>query len=378
MSLSNIRIFEVTCKKDLRKFIHLPAKIHRNHSNWVPPIYMDDWLFFNPKRNEAFAHSSTILLLAEHQGEVVGRLMGIINHQYNRNRNINDARFCFLETYNDWGVASALLNKMEEWALDQGMERVVGPLGFSDKDPQGMLIEGFEEPNVIATNCNFSYLVDFVEKAGYQKELDLVVYKVLIPNAIPEFYLKVHERVLRNNVGLRLINLRTKSQIKPYVRPVLKLMNETFSEIYGFTELSVKEMDDFAQRYLMVLNPRFLKIVENEAKEIIAFILAMPDLSEGVKKSKGYMLPFGILRVLWAQRKTKQLNLLLGAIKPEFQNKGIDTMLGVSLLKEAQKAGMTHIDSHLEMETNLKVRAEMERMGGVVYKKFRIFYKKLR
>jgi GNAT superfamily N-acetyltransferase len=339
---------------------------------------MDDWLFFNPKRNEAFAHSSTILLLAEHQGEVVGRLMGIINHQYNRNRNINDARFCFLETYNDWGVASALLNKMEEWALDQGMERVVGPLGFSDKDPQGMLIEGFEEPNVIATNCNFSYLVDFVEKAGYQKELDLVVYKVLIPNAIPEFYLKVHERVLRNNVGLRLINLRTKSQIKPYVRPVLKLMNETFSEIYGFTELSVKEMDDFAQRYLMVLNPRFLKIVENEAKEIIAFILAMPDLSEGVKKSKGYMLPFGILRVLWAQRKTKQLNLLLGAIKPEFQNKGIDTMLGVSLLKEAQKAGMTHIDSHLEMETNLKVRAEMERMGGVVYKKFRIFYKKLR
>lgn len=377
MTVSSIKVFEVSSKKDLSQYIHLPSKIHQNHSNWVPPIYMDEWIFYNPQKNEAFAHSSTILLLAKRDGEVVGRIMGIINHQYNQKRNIKDARFCFLETFNDVEVAHALLNRVEQWAVEKGMERIVGPLGFSDKDPQGLLIEGFNEPNVIATNCNFPFIVDLVESAGYTKELDLVVYKIMIPNVIPEFYLKVHERAIKNNGDLKVVNLTSKREIKPYIRPVLSLMNETFKDIYGFAELTEKEMDEFASRYLMVLDPRYLKVIVNEKREVIAFILAMPDLSEGVKKNKGYMLPFGIFQVFTAQRRTKQLNLLLGAIKPEYQNKGIDTILGVSLLKEAIRAGMTHLDSHLEMETNTKVRAEMEKMGGVVYKKYRIFYKNL-
>jgi hypothetical protein len=127
----------------------------------------------------------------------------------------------------------------------------------------------------------------------------------------------------------------------------------------------------------MVLDPRFLKIICNETHEVIAFVLAMPDLSMGVKRSKGYMLPFGIFQVLQSQKVTKQLNLLLGAVHPNYQNRGLSTLLGVNLLKEAQKAGMTHIDSHLELETNLKVRGEMEKMGGSVYKRFRIFGKKI-
>jgi ribosomal protein S18 acetylase RimI-like enzyme len=377
MTSSSISIYEVSSKKDLKNFIHLPQKIHKNHKNWVHPIYMDEWLFFDSKKNLAFGHSNTTLLLAEREGEVVGRIMGIINHQYNAKTNCKDARFCFLEVYNDEEVASILIKSVEQWAVNQGMERIVGPLGFSDKDPQGLLIEGFNEPNVIATNCNFPYLVDFVSKAGYSKELDLVVYKIMIPKTIPDFYQKVYERVNGRNESLKLINLKSKKEIKKYVRPVLTLMNETFKDIYGFAELTVEEMDEFASRYIMVLDPRFLKIVENERQEVVAFVLAMPDISEGVKKSKGYMIPFGIFHVLRSQKTTKQLNLLLGAIKPEYQNKGIDTMLGVSLLTEAQKAGMSYLDSHLEMETNVKVRAEMERMGGTVYKRFRIFCKSL-
>ena len=377
MSIQNLQIIEVVKKSELKDFIHLPAKIHKNHSNWVPPIYMDDWIFFNPNKNKAFSYSSTILLLAKRDGEVVGRIMGIINHQYNKKRNEPNARFCFLETFNDMEVAHALIRKVEQWAVENGMEKIVGPLGFSDKDPQGLLIEGYDEPNVIATNCNYPYLVDFVEKADYEKGIDLVVYKVNIPAEIPPFFIKIFERASNNNKNLRIVNLKSKTEIKRYVRPVLSLMNQTFRDIYGFTELTEKEMDEFASRYLMVLDPRFLKIVENEHKEVVAFLLAMPDISEGIKRSKGYMLPLGIFKVLKAQRTTKQLNLLLGAIRSDYQNRGIDSLLGVSLLREAQKAGFTHIDSHLEMETNFKVRAEMERMGGVVYKKYRIFEKKL-
>lgn len=338
---------------------------------------MDERIFFNPKKNLAFNHSTTIILLAQRGQEVVGRIMGIINHQYNAKHYVKDARFFYFDAYDDVEVAHALIRQVEQWALSNGMDRLIGPLGFSDKDPQGLQIEGYDEPNVIATNCNLPYLVDFVLSAGYEKELDLVVYKVMVPSQIPEFYLKIYERTFSNNPELRLVSLKSKREIKPLIRPVLTLVNETFKEIYGFDELSEKEMDEFAARYMMVLDYRFLKVVKNQQDEVVAFVLGIPDLSQGVRRSKGYMLPFGVFHVLRSQRQTKQLNLLLGAIKPEYQNKGISTMLGVSMLSEAIKAGMTHIDSHLEMETNLKVRAEMERMGGVVYKKFRVFYKNL-
>lgn len=373
----DIRIYPVLSKSDLRKFIHLPAKIHKNHSNWVPPIYLDEWQFFNPKKNRTFNYCDTILLLASHNGEVAGRIMGIINHKYNQAKNENNARFCFLETFNHFEVAQALLKSVEDWAKEKGAVKMVGPLGFSDKDPQGLLIEGFNEPNVIASNCNFPYLPEHVEKSGYSKEIDLVVYKVNVPEQIPVFYSRILERTLRNNKGLKVINFATRKQIKPYIKPVLSLMNETFKEIYGFAPLDEQEMKEFATRYLPVLDPHFIKVVENENKNVIAFILGMPDISDGIRKCKGHILPFGIFQIFKSQKKTKQLNLLLGAIQEHYRNKGVDTLMGVKMLEEAQKVGLKYLDSHLELENNLKMRAEMEKMGGVVYKRYRIFNKVL-
>jgi len=373
----DIRIFPVKTKSDLREFIHLPARIHKVHSNWVPPIYLDEWPFFNPKKNRTFSYCDTLLLLASQNGEVVGRIMGIINHKYNQAKNENNARFCFLETYKSFEVADALLKSIEEWAKEKGAAKLVGPLGFSDKDPQGLLIEGFDQPNVIASNCNFPYLAEFVDKAGYDKEIDLVVYKINIPEHIPDFYNRILERALRNNSELRVINFDTRKQIKPYIKPVLSLMNESFKEIYGFTPLDEQEMNEFATRYLPILDPRFIKIVVNEKNEVIAFVLAMPDVSDGIRKCKGHILPFGIFQLFRSQKRTKQLNLLLGAIQEHYRNKGIDTLMGVKILEEAQKAGLKYIDSHLELENNLKMRAEMEKMGGVVYKRYRIFQKGL-
>jgi hypothetical protein len=373
----SIIIKEVKNWLDRTIFIRLPAKIHKNHKNWVPPIYMDDRQFFNPKKNELFAHSDTVLYLARKNNKPVGRIMGVINHEYNKIHNTKEGRFSFIETYNDQEVVHCLIKAIENWARQKGMENVVGPLAFSDKDPQGLLIEGFDNPIVIATNCNFPYMVDLVEKAGYIKKVDLVDYKLEIPSGIPEFYQKIYERASRNNKGSRIIDFSSRRQLKPYIRPVLMLVNETYKNIYGFTPLTTKEMDEFANRYLMILDPRFIKIVETDKKEVIAFIISMPDIGEGIKKCKGRLLPFGIIQLFRAQRKTEQLDLLLGAIKPEYQNSGIDVMMGISLMEEAKKAGKNVIDSHLVLETNTKMRAEMEKMGGVIYKRYRIFQKQL-
>jgi len=373
----SITIQGVNSKKELKKFIHLPAAIHKDHSNWVPPIYMDDWEFFNPKKNKSFDSCDTLLLLAYRNNKVVGRIMGVIHRKYNEKHQETFARFAFFETWNDLEVAKALIQSVENWAREKGMSRLVGPLAFSDKDPQGFLIEGYDEPAVIAANCNFPYQVELLEKNQYTKEVDLVEYKINIPNPLPEFYLKIEERATRMNQGLRVLEFTSRTKVKPFIHPVLRLLNSTFTEIFGFTPFTEAEMDDFANRYLFLINPRFIKVVANSQNEVVAFVIGMSHIGDGIQKAKGYLFPFGIFKIFAAARKTNQLNLLLGGVDPAYRGKGLDVMMGVKMMQSAIAQGKTIIDSHLELETNTKVRSEMEKMGGVVYKRFRIFGKDL-
>ena len=370
-----VTVKPVKGRRELKKFIHLPAKIHKDHENWVPTLISDEWKFFSPKKSLLLEHCDTILFLAYRDGKVVGRIMGVIAHKYNEMKKVNIARFNFLEAWDDREVIEALINAVVSWAKEQGKDKLIGPFAFTDKDPQGYLVEGFDKPHVIASHCNFKYLVDHLEALGFEKEIDLVTYKLDIPETNPELYKKVEERIKRNNQGLRIINFKTRRAIKPYIRPVFTLINDTFLEIYGFMPYTLKEMDEFANRYLMVMDPRFIKVILNGKDEPVAHIITMPDISKGFQKSKGYLFPFGFIPILTAGKRTKQLNLLLVAIRPDYQGLGLDTMLASSILDEARKAGLTHIDGHLMMETNKKVRAEMEYAGAKVYKRFRVFQK---
>ncbi|HLN74075.1 MAG TPA: hypothetical protein VK205_12325 [Prolixibacteraceae bacterium] len=374
---SAIVIDEVKTSAQLDQFIHLPAAIHKDHFNWVPPIYMDEKQFFNPRKNKSFQACDTILLLAKRDQKVVGRIMGIIHHVYNAQHQEQTGRFAFFETWNDPKVAAALLDAVELWARERGMDRLIGPLAFSDKDPQGFLIEGFDEPAVIASNCNFPYMVDLLVENGYSKERDLVVYNIKIPCPIPEFYLRIQQRALRMNSQLQVLEFTSRRKVKPYIHPVLHLLNRTFTEIFGFVPFSEAEMDDFANRYLFLINPRFIKIIVNAQHEVVAFVIGMGHIGEGVQKSKGRLFPFGIFHILRSARKSTQLNLLLGAIDPAYRGRGLDVMMGVRMLESAIEQGKTTIDSHLELESNTQVRAEMEKLDGKVYKRFRIFCKSL-
>ncbi|HBI81105.1 MAG TPA: hypothetical protein DDY04_03945 [Bacteroidales bacterium] len=373
----SFKIIEVQNRSDLRKFIHLPSKIHKGHKNWIPPLYTEEWDFYNPSKNRAMAYSDTILFLVLQDGKPVGRVMGIVNKRYNEIRGEKTARFYNLETYQNYEIAHALLLEVEKWARAKGMERLVGPLGFSDKDPQGLLIEGYDEPIVLASNCNYPYLVEFVNRYGFKKEIDLVVYSITIPDSLPDFYQRILKRVQSRANGFRMLSFARKSDIKPFIKPVLSLVNETFADIYCFNPMDPDEMEELAAKYLSFIDPRFLKVIVNSDNQPLAFILGVPDICPGIQKSRGYLFPFGFLHILRAMRTSKMLSLLLGAIHPHYRNLGFDTWMGAEMLHEARKAGMTSIDSHLELETNTKMRAEMEKMGGVVYKRYRVFQKKL-
>lgn len=372
-----IEIRRVTTRSDFRHFIYLPEKIHRNHANWVHPIYLDDREYFDARKNKAFTYSDTILLLAWRGNVPVGRIMGIIVRPYNELHGERHARFAWMETENDPEVYAALMQAVEQWGREKGMTHLVGPLAFSDKDPQGFLVEGFDEPVVIASNCNFPYMVELTENYGFAVKENLVVYKVPVPEELPPIIAKIEERHRRNESGLRVVEFTSRRKVRPYIHKVLGLVNQTFTEIYGFWPYTVKEMDDFANRFLYLINPRYIKVVVNRADEAVAFIVGMDDLSEGIRRARGRLIPFGWIHLLRAARRSKQLNLLLGAIRPDYQGRGLDMLMGGKLLESARKAGKTTMDSHLELEQNLKVRAEMERNGGKVYKWFRIFIKEL-
>jgi len=372
-----IIVKEVASKKDLRTFIHLPAKIHKNHTNWVPPIYLDDWAFFTPAKNKSFQKCETILALAYRGEKAVGRIMGIISDEYNQKHGEKDARFVFIETWDDSETYHALIEFVAAWGKKFGMEKLVGPLGFTDKDPQGFMIEGFGEPTVIATNCNFPYMINLAENEGFVKKVDLVVYQIKIPEKTPPVYEKIIERFNQQQPDLKVLEFTSRKAVKPLIRPVLKLVNETFNNIYGFWPFTPEEMDDFANRYLFLIDPRYIKVIMNENKQVVAFIIGMSDLSKGIQKAKGYLLPFGFFHLLRAGKRSPQLNLMLGAIHPVYQGKGLDVVMGIKMFDSARATGKTTIDSHLELEYNYKVRAEMERVGGKVYKRFRIFEKEI-
>lgn len=372
----SVVIREVLTRKDLRTFIYLPEKIHTNHKNWVYPLYFDEWAFYNPLKNRFFSACDTIMFLAYKDGTVMGRVMGIINHKYNTLHDENNGRFFALECHNDLEVAQALVRGVEEWCKEKGMQKIIGPFGFSEKDPQGFMIEGFDEPVVIATNYNYPYMNDLIAACGYDREIDCVGYIMPVPKEIPSFYQSIFKRTLENN-NLVIKEFTGRSKLRPFIKPVFELINETYAPLYGFSELTAKEIDYFANRYLAIINPRFIKLVYNEKSELIAFVLAMPEISEGIRKARGKLLPFGIIKILWSSWHTRLLTMLLGAIRDDYRNNGIDALLGMKILESAQKQGFETLDSHLVLENNVKMRAEYEKLGGTVRKRYRIYGKAL-
>lgn len=370
-------ISEVKTKTDFNQFILLPYKIHKNHAQWVPNLINDDRTVFSPKRNRAFTYCDTIQLLARLDNKVVGRVMGIIHHHYNNTNNEQNARFAFIETYNNYQVFEALVNAVIDWAKQKGCKKVIGPLGFSDKDPQGFLTQGFDQQTMFMTNCSFEYMKQFVEQMGFTPHTKLVEYKLNISaqlqNRFEPFVIRA-----QNNTTFRLKHFNNIFQIKPYIRPIFGLMNRTYTDIYGYSSLTDKEADDFANRFLPFISPKLFKVVTDNNNNVIGFLIAITDFSHGLKKSGGRLFPTGWFHILKSMKTSKTVMLVLGSVDNNYRNKGIDALMGGSLINNALKMGLKHLDSHLIMETNLRMRAEIERLdGSVLYKRYCIYQKNI-
>lgn len=369
----DIEIKKVETASELRAFIYLPEKIHKGHKGWLPPLYGDDKKFFDSSKNAMFSHNRVVLFLAYKSGEVVGRVMGVIPDEYNRKINAKTGRFSYLECYNDKDVFSSLMSAVEDWARQCGCNQMIGPMGFSDKEPQGFITKGFDEPTMLVTACNFPYMNDLIKDRGYAPYVELCEYDVPITENIIDRYKKFTDRV-EKNLKINIHEFTSRSKVKPYVKGVFDLINRSYQEIYGFTSVTEREAEEFAERFLPILDPTLIKIITNQDGLTVAFIIAMPDLSDGVRRAKGRLFPFGWFHVLRSMLRSKKLVLLLGGIEPTMQNKGLDAVLATRLFSSARKTRFKRMDSHLIMKSNYKMRQEIEKLDDFrMYKEFCIY-----
>jgi hypothetical protein len=371
----DIQLAAVKNKNQLKAFIHLPEKLHKKHTKWVPPIYADEWKYYDPKRNQAYAYCDVILVLCYYKGKLSGRIMGVINHRYNSLKNEKSARFCNFESINNQLVSNELLNYIKNWASEKGMNNLIGPLGMYYHDPIGFMIEGYDYEPSISTYYNFDYLPTLIEIAGYKKKYDLVAYKINIVNGIPDLFRQLYDRLSNSNT-IELLKFKSKQDLKKMVIPMLQLLNECYTEIDGYSPLDDNEMQILAKQFIPILDPKYVKLVLVN-KEPAGFMIAMPNISPGIRRSGGRLFPFGIFHILSAHKKSFQLDFLLGGIKKQYQGIGIDAFMAFDIIKTARQNNFALVDSHLEMEQNYKVRRGMEKLGGQVYKKYRLYQKNI-
>jgi GNAT superfamily N-acetyltransferase len=374
--MSACHIETVENRAQLKQFIYLPAKLHAGYAMYVPPLYADEWAFFDASKNMVLSQCPHVLVLAKINNQNVGRIMVLLPTPYNQLHQENNARFYAFDCIEDPTVARLLLNFAQNWAKNQGAQYLIGPFGCSDKDPQGMQVEGFDQLPVLATPVNQAYLPTLTETQGFTRFFDVVSYQLPVQAQLPP----LHQRVLRramNSQELELLHFTTTRQLKPFIVPVLSVMNSTYTDIYGFLPLTEADMQKLAKQYLPILNPRFVKIIINKNRQPVAFAIAMPDMSPGIQKAKGRLFPFGFIHILLAAKKTKQLNMMLGAVLPKYRGRGLTAVLGQSIMHEAYNKQFEYLDSHMVLESNTLMRAEYENLGGRIYKRFRVYQKKI-
>jgi len=344
--------------------------------NAVPPLLADERGLHDPSKNPALASCAVECWMAWRDGVAVGRAMGIIHHGWNSSSGEHTARFFQLDALRDQQVVDALLATVEEWARNQGMDRVIGPFGFSDKDPQGLQVEGFEHLPVVATPTNPEWLPAMVLGNGYTPYEELVSFRLDVRPGMAERFRPIAARSMRS-LGLRQVRMTSKRALRPWVVPVLRLVNQTYTGLLGFVPMGEGEMRTLAKKYMFILDPRLVGLLVDRQDDPVAFVIASPDMSEGLRKARGSLFPFGWFHILRAMRRARQLDLLLGAVRTDLQGRGLTAVLALDLLSTAERRGFTHLDSHLVMARNRRMCAQMERLGGVAWKRYRVYTKAL-
>lgn len=369
-----IMLKEITGHKDLKRFVLFPFTLYRGNANWVPPMIRGELGELSPDKNPAFAHCEVKCLLAFNGKEVVGRIAGIINHKYNELWEKRVVRFYWFDFIDDPRVSGALLNEVEQWALEKGIEEIIGPMGFTNFERQGMLVEGFDQLPTISSTYNYEYYPTHMEYHGYAKESDYVEFIITVPDQSPEKSQTIAEAVARR-YKLQVLRARSKKELMTYSEQVFRVINAAYGPIHGFVPLDEQQVQHTLKRFNSVITLDFTTAVLDENDQMVGFHIAMPSLSRAMQKARGRLFPFGFYHIAKAIRKPQKIDILLFGVIPEYQYKGVNAFLMHELTMACLNRGIPYAESNGMLEENFKMLNFQRYFEAVQHKRRRLFYK---
>lgn len=375
----SVIITEVKTKKELRLFAKFPMNLYKDSPYYVPNLYFDEMNALDPAKNPMCKYSKFVRFLAWKDGKVVGRVAGIINEIANRDWDHKEVRFGWFDFVDDREVSKALLEKVIEWGKSYGMTQISGPLGFTDFDNEGMVVEGFDQISSFMLKFNYPYYREHMEALGYEKVIDWQEYRIFVPEKVPEKVSRIAEIVAdRYKLHVRNITKRDINKEK-YGQKLFDLINRTYCELYDFTVLPPEVIDSYVDTYLGFIDLRYVVVIENEEGKLVALAITMPSLAHAVQKGGGYLFPFGwwhIVKSMYLKHE-EALELMLIAVDPDYRNKGVNAMLFNELIPRIIEGGFKYGESNAELETNNKVQNQWDLYEKQLQRVRRIFGKSI-
>lgn len=367
-----------TSRGALKKFVNFGIDLYKDNEYYVPSLVMDEINTLTPAKNPAFEFCESAYFMAYRDGKPVGRIAGIINNAVNNKTGEKSVRFGFVDFIDDREVSTALFNAVEKWGIEQGMTQIVGPLGFTDMDPEGMLIDGFDKESTMATIYNYPYYQQHIESLGFEKEIDWIEFRMAVPDTIPERYARISEIIKRKYELDTPKYTSAKKLVTDYGQDIFKLINEAYANLYGYSPLTPRQIDHYINMYIPVLRLDNVSLIVDKDKKLIGVGIAMPSLSKALIKSRGRIFPFGWVHLLKALKcQNDVVDLLLVAIKPEYQSKGVNALLFTDLIPYFIKNGYKYAESNPELEVNQRVQSQWQYFDTEQHKRRRAYKKQI-
>jgi hypothetical protein len=378
--MKRIVVVKVSCKREMDDFIRLPYAIYNNCPQYVPDLESDVRDIFNPKKNPAHSFSMIQPFVAYRDGVAVGRIVGIINRKANEKWQQQNVRFSMIEFIDDLDVSKALIDAVSQWGLSQGMDTIHGPLGITDFDKEGMLVEDFHLTGSMNTIYNPDYYPRHMEQLGFEKEVDWVQIRVSIPKEVPVKYARVAQYA-REQIGLSVMKISFVDVVKRgYGKKIFNLLNEAYQPIFGFTEFSPAQVDIFVNKYLRLIDLRLVSVVLNAEHEVVGVAVTMSSLSKAMQKANGHLWPTGWWPLLKALKWQPEDNaeMLLVAVRPDYQGFGVNALFFDDLIPIYNKKRFLWAETGPQLEDNMRELTQWKPLNPEYVKRRRCYCKRLK
>lgn len=378
--MKDLTIKKAETKREMNDFVKFANRLYADCPYYVPDLQMDIRATFSPQKNAGLEFTDIVPFVAyDEKGKAVGRIAGIINHRANEKWNNQNVRFGFFDFIDDLEVSSSLLNTVAEWGCSQGMKTIQGPMGITDFDKEGMLIEDFDQMGSMNTLYNYPYYPQHMERLGYTKEVDWVQIRIDIPKETPAKYARV-AKTSKEMFALKARKITDKDITQGgYGHKIFHLLNTSYSPIFGFTEFTDRQIDDFVSQYLGLVDKRLVSVVENDKDEVIGVAVSMCSLSQALRKSKGKLFPFGWYHLLKALKWKPEhhTDLLLIAVHPDYQMLGVNAIFFDELIPVYNQQGIQWAETGPQLEYNIRELTQWKPLNPTITKRRRCYKKEL-